>query len=112
MAAELASIAENVFLGNAHTRMPFPGVAAFYRALEQGQRIAENPDIPAAARKTIVARLEDFGFLEKVEANTHMVPHGDRSGVVIEPYLTDQWYVDAKTLAAPAIVDPMVPPSR
>ena len=32
-----------------------------------------------------------------------MVPHGDRSGVVIEPYLTDQWYVDAKTLAQPAI---------
>src|SRR4051794_2472122 len=56
-----------------------------------------------AARKTIVARLEDFGFLEKIEPNTHMVPHGDRSGVVIEPYLTDQWYVDAKTLAEPAI---------
>ncbi len=56
-----------------------------------------------AARKTIVARLEDFGFLEKIEPNTHMVPHGDRSGVVIEPYLTDQWYVDAHTLAQPAI---------
>jgi len=56
-----------------------------------------------AARKMIVARLEDFGFIEKIEPNTHMVPHGDRSGVVIEPYLTDQWYVDAKTLAQPAI---------
>ena len=56
-----------------------------------------------AARKLIVQRLEDFGFLDKIEPNTHMVPHGDRSGVVIEPYLTDQWYVDAKTLAAPAI---------
>src|ERR1700744_2351905 len=56
-----------------------------------------------AARKTIVARLEDFGFLEKIESNVHMVPHGDRSGVVIEPYLTDQWYVDAHTLAQPAI---------
>ncbi len=56
-----------------------------------------------AARKQIVARLENFGFLEKIEPNTHMVPHGDRSGVVIEPYLTDQWYVDAKTLAEPAI---------
>jgi valyl-tRNA synthetase len=55
------------------------------------------------ARKKIVARLEDFGFLEKIAPNTHMVPHGDRSGVVIEPYLTDQWYVDAKTLAQPAI---------
>jgi valyl-tRNA synthetase len=56
-----------------------------------------------AARKKILARLEDFGFLERVEPNTHMVPHGDRSGVVIEPFLTDQWYVDAKTLAQPAI---------
>jgi valyl-tRNA synthetase len=56
-----------------------------------------------AARKRIVSRLEDFGFLEKIEPNTHMVPHGDRSGVVIEPYLTDQWYVDAKTMAQPAI---------
>jgi valyl-tRNA synthetase len=55
------------------------------------------------ARKQILARLEDFGFLERVEPNTHMVPHGDRSGVVIEPYLTDQWYVDAKTMAQPAI---------
>ncbi|MCK1641681.1 valine--tRNA ligase [Bradyrhizobium sp. 157] len=56
-----------------------------------------------AARKKIVARLEDFGFVEKIEPNTHMVPHGDRSGVIIEPYLTDQWYVDAKTMAQPAI---------
>jgi valyl-tRNA synthetase len=56
-----------------------------------------------AARKQIVARLEDFGFLESIEPNTHMVPHGDRSGAVIEPYLTDQWYVDARTLAQPAI---------
>jgi valyl-tRNA synthetase len=56
-----------------------------------------------AARKQIVARLENFGFLERIEPNTHMVPHGDRSGVILEPYLTDQWYVDAKTLAQPAI---------
>ena len=55
------------------------------------------------ARKWIVAKLEEAGFLERIEPNTHMVPHGDRSGVVIEPYLTDQWYVDAKTLAQPAI---------
>ena len=56
-----------------------------------------------AARKQIVAWLEESGSLEKIEPNVHMVPHGDRSGVVIEPYLTDQWYVDAKTMAAPAI---------
>jgi valyl-tRNA synthetase len=56
-----------------------------------------------AARKRIVERLDSFGFIERIEPHTHMVPHGDRSGVVIEPYLTDQWYVDAKTLARPAL---------
>jgi valyl-tRNA synthetase len=56
-----------------------------------------------AARKQIVARLQDSGFLEKIEPNTHMVPHGDRSNVVVEPRLTDQWYVDAGTLAQPAM---------
>jgi len=55
------------------------------------------------ARKQIVARMEALGLLAKIEPHTHMVPHGDRSDVVIEPYLTDQWYVDAKTLAQPAI---------
>jgi valyl-tRNA synthetase len=56
-----------------------------------------------AARKRIVEHLEARGLLEKIEHTTHTVPHGDRSGEVIEPYLTDQWYVDAKTLAEPAI---------
>ncbi len=56
-----------------------------------------------AARKAIVARLEEIGLVEKIEPNTHVVPHGDRSGVPIEPYLTEQWYVDAATLAKPAI---------
>ena len=48
-----------------------------------------------AARKAIVARLEEMGLVEKIEPNAHVVPHGDRSNVVIEPYLTDQWYVNA-----------------
>src|SRR5262252_5059230 len=55
------------------------------------------------ARKQIVARMDTLGLLAKIEPHTHMVPHGDRSDVEIEPYLTDQWYVDAKTLAQPAI---------
>ncbi|WP_024520174.1 valine--tRNA ligase [Bradyrhizobium sp. Tv2a-2] len=55
------------------------------------------------ARKQLVARLEDFGFLQRIEPNTHTVPHGDRSNAILEPYLTDQWFVDAKTLASPAI---------
>ena len=56
-----------------------------------------------AARKAIVARLVEQGLVEKIEPCVHTVPHGDRSNVVIEPFLTDQWYVDAKTLAKPAI---------
>jgi valyl-tRNA synthetase len=55
------------------------------------------------ARKRIVADLEALGLVDQIEKITHVVPHGDRSNVVIEPYLTDQWYVDAKTLAKPAI---------
>jgi valyl-tRNA synthetase len=55
------------------------------------------------ARKQIIADLEALGLVEKIETISHVVPHGDRSNVAIEPYLTDQWYVDAKTLAKPAI---------
>ncbi|MFG1395846.1 valine--tRNA ligase [Roseixanthobacter pseudopolyaromaticivorans] len=55
------------------------------------------------ARKQIVELLTNLELLEKVEPHPHVVPHGDRSGVVIEPWLTDQWYVDAKTLAQPAL---------
>jgi valyl-tRNA synthetase len=55
------------------------------------------------ARKRVVERLEADAFLERVEDRMIQVPHGDRSGAVIEPWLTDQWYVDAATLAKPAI---------
>ena len=55
------------------------------------------------ARKLIVKVFEEGGFLEKIEPHKHMVPHGDRGGVPIEPRLTEQWYVDARTLAQPAI---------
>ncbi len=54
-----------------------------------------------AARKKILTELEELEVLEKVDNIVHTVPHGDRSGVVIEPYLTDQWYVDAKKMALP-----------
>src|SRR3546814_1624935 len=47
--------------------------------------------------------MEAAGLLEKVEPHRHVVPYGDRGGVPIEPYLTDQWFVDAATLAKPAI---------
>jgi valyl-tRNA synthetase len=70
-----------------------------------------NDEVPAeyrgldrfVARKAVVAKAEEDGWLREIEKTKHMVPHGDRSGVVIEPYLTDQWYVDAKTLAQPAL---------
>ena len=55
------------------------------------------------ARKTIVSRLENINIVEKIEPNAHVVPHGDRSNVVIEQFLTVQWYVNAKELAKPAI---------
>ncbi len=72
---------------------------------------ADAPDVPAeyegmdrfAARKAIVARAEAEGWLKEIEKTRHVIPHGDRSGVVIEPWLTDQWYVDAHTMAQPAI---------
>jgi valyl-tRNA synthetase len=56
-----------------------------------------------AARKKVVEEMEALGFLRGVEPTRHSVPHGERSGAVVEPYLTDQWYVDAKVLAQPAI---------
>ena len=55
------------------------------------------------ARKKVVATLEALGLVDKIEPDTHMVPYGDRSNQVIEPWLTDQWYVDAETMAKPAI---------
>ncbi len=70
-----------------------------------------NDEVPEAyrgldryeAREKIVADMEAQGLLAEVETTRHSVPYGDRSGVVVEPWLTDQWYVDAATLAKPAI---------
>ena len=76
---------------------------------------SENADISAeipekyrgmerfAARKAIVADFEALGLLDEIKDHDLTIPYGDRGGVVIEPMLTDQWYVDAKTLAKPAI---------
>ena len=51
------------------------------------------------ARKKIVAEMEELGLLDKIEPHTHQVPYGDRGGVPVEPFLTEQWYADAKKLA-------------
>ncbi|GLK69595.1 valine--tRNA ligase [Hansschlegelia plantiphila] len=57
----------------------------------------------AEARKRVLALMEERGLMLEAEPHVHQVPHGDRSGVVIEPFLTDQWYVDAQKLAVDAI---------
>jgi valyl-tRNA synthetase len=51
------------------------------------------------ARKKIVADMEELGLVDKIEPHTHAVPYGDRGGVPVEPFLTEQWYADAKKLA-------------
>lgn len=56
-----------------------------------------------SARKATIAKLEELGFMEKIEDHQMVIPYGDRSNVVIEPMLTDQWFVDAPTLAKEAI---------
>src|SRR5690606_21139424 len=71
----------------------------------------ENPALPAQfagldryeARKQIVAALEAADLMDKIDPHALKVPRGDRSGVVVEPWLTDQWYVSTKPLAEPAI---------
>ena len=75
----------------------FPGIAdpGFVRALAGQDRFV--------ARKAIVAKLEELGLLVQIDPHTHQVPHGDRSGVPIEPRLTVQWYCNAAVLAKPAI---------
>ena len=55
------------------------------------------------ARDVVLTLAEEQGWLDGVDPETHTVPHGDRSKVAIEPFLTDQWYVDAATLAKPAL---------
>ena len=55
------------------------------------------------ARASVVAMMEERELVEQTIEHVHMVPHGDRSAVPIEPFLTDQWYVNAKALATPAI---------
>ncbi|MEO0973978.1 MAG: valine--tRNA ligase, partial [Pseudomonadota bacterium] len=70
-----------------------------------------NDEVPKAyrglprfdARKRIIADLDSAGLLERIEDHKSAVPRGDRSGEVLEPLLTDQWYVDTKPLAEPAI---------
>ncbi|MFA6207215.1 MAG: valine--tRNA ligase, partial [Methylocystis sp.] len=74
---------------------PSPELAATVSALDGLDRFA--------ARKRVVEMMEERELLDGIDNHKHVVPHGDRSGAVLEPRLTDQWYVDAKTLAQPAL---------
>ncbi|SFJ70241.1 valine--tRNA ligase [Methylobacterium brachiatum] len=85
-------------------RMLLDGNAAFLAdASPDPEALALHGLDRAQARKEVVALMEARGRLRAIEPNTHAVPHGDRSGVVIEPYLTDQWYVNVKPLAERAL---------
>ena len=85
-------------------RMLLDGNAAFLAdTVPEPEALALHGLDRAAARKAVVALMEARGRLRTIEPNTHAVPHGDRSGVVIEPYLTDQWYVNVKPLAERAL---------
>ncbi len=84
------------------------GNTEFLAGLSKGEALLEFIDALEGldrftARNSIVAMMEESGYLAAVEDHMHVVPHGDRGGVPIEPFLTDQWYVDAHTLAQPAI---------
>ena len=84
------------------------GNAAFLDGVPESDELTEtikalNGIDRFTARKRVVEMMEARGLIDKIEDHVHMVPHGDRGGTPVEPYLTDQWYVDAKTLAKPAI---------
>ena len=95
----------NVF--NAEAKLNVAANDAFFKGVPQSPELDSIEKLHGldrfVARKKIVELLEAAGLIEKIEPINHVVPHGDRSGAVLEPYLTDQWYVDAKTLAQPAI---------
>jgi len=93
----------NDFMVGKRNNLPMINIFdAFAKINENGPREYQGLD-RFAARKKVVETFEELGLLREIEKTKHAVPHGDRSGVVIEPYLTDQWYVDAKTLALPAV---------
>jgi len=92
---------------DAEARLALDGNEAFLAGLPVSSDLTEALALHGVdrfkARAAIVEMMDARGLLAMIEDHTHAVPHGDRSNVVIEPFLTDQWYVDAKTLAKPAI---------
>jgi valyl-tRNA synthetase len=95
----------NIF--DTHARLLLQDNEDFLEGLQGSDELTETLAMHGMdrfdARKVIIARMEAAGLIEKIEDHLHQVPHGDRGNVPIEPYLTAQWYVDAATLAKPAI---------
>jgi len=96
----------NILTRNAHiTLMDNPD---FLDGLEQNTQLTKLVDLLEgqdrfSAREKIIQMMQEGGYLAKVDDHTHMVPHSDRGGVPIEPFLTNQWYVNAGELAKPAM---------
>ena len=93
---------------DAQARVALAANAEFHEGLENSAELAATiAEIDGldrfAARRRVVDLMEARGLLDGIDDHKHMVPHGDRSNAVLEPRLTDQWYVDAKTLAQPAL---------
>ncbi|HHI81852.1 MAG TPA: valine--tRNA ligase, partial [Rhizobiales bacterium] len=92
---------------DAHARLDLEDNDAFLSGVPQSPELSQTMKLHGVdrfeARKIIVERLEEMGLVEKIEEHTNTVPYGDRSNVIIEPWLTPQWYVNAEVLAKPAI---------
>jgi valyl-tRNA synthetase len=91
---------------DAEARLSLEGNEAFLAGAKKSAGLSETLALHGidrfVARQQIVERMRELGLIERIEPHSHAVPHGERSAVVIEPYLTNQWYVDAKRLAEPA----------
>ncbi len=104
-----ARITDDIFIGSpwapaAAAGAPDPDPVFGGSAATHAARLAAYPGRDRfVAREQVLADLEALGLIERIEDHSHAVPHGDRSGVAIEPWLTDQWYCDATVLAQPAI---------
>jgi valyl-tRNA synthetase len=92
---------------DAHGRLMLADNPEFLAGVEPSSDLEETLKLHEVdrfeARRRIMERLEAADLIERIEPHIHTVPHGDRGGVPIEPWLTEQWYVDAATLAKPAI---------
>jgi valyl-tRNA synthetase len=93
---------------DAQARMTLAANSEFHEGLASSAELAAtvaalDGQDRFAARKLVVEMMEARELLDGIDDHKNMVPHGDRSNAVLEPRLTDQWYVDAKTLAQPAL---------